>query len=96
MWDLLSYPDVSLLANHRAWLGCSYSGDECFETADDILVLDCDVPWIPTRWKPNEEARIFHIDVNPLKQNMPLFYINALQRHRADTIDCFNSAERMH
>ncbi|KAH7201143.1 acetolactate synthase [Fusarium oxysporum] len=64
--------DMSFPADHRGWLGCSYSGDKCFETADVILVLDCDVPWIPTRWKPNEEARVFHIDVDPLKQNMPL------------------------
>lgn len=48
-----------------------------------ILVLECDVPWIPTRCKPRDDAKIYHIDSDPLKQQMPVFYINALARYRA-------------
>jgi thiamine pyrophosphate-dependent acetolactate synthase large subunit-like protein len=50
-----------------------------------ILVLDCDVPWVNTQCKPQESAKVFHVDVDPLKQQMPVFYINALQRYRADS-----------
>ncbi|WP_298670602.1 thiamine pyrophosphate-requiring protein [uncultured Sphingomonas sp.] len=52
--------------------------------ADVVLVLDSDVPWIPTVSRPRDDARIFHIDVDPLKQSMPLWYIPAVQSFRAD------------
>ncbi|GJD65323.1 thiamine pyrophosphate-requiring protein [Methylobacterium frigidaeris] len=45
--------------------------------ADVILVVDSDVPWIPTVSKPADEARIFHIDIDPLKEQMPLWHIRA-------------------
>jgi thiamine pyrophosphate-dependent acetolactate synthase large subunit-like protein len=48
-------------------------------------VLDCDVPWIPTQCKPHSDALIFHIDIDPLKQQMPVFYISARHRYRADS-----------
>ncbi|HEV7716980.1 MAG TPA: thiamine pyrophosphate-requiring protein [Steroidobacteraceae bacterium] len=52
--------------------------------ADVILVVDSDVPWIPTINKPGADARIIHIDIDPLKQQMPLWYIGAEQVYRAD------------
>jgi acetolactate synthase-1/2/3 large subunit len=52
--------------------------------ADVILVLDSDVPWIPTVSRPSDRARIYHIDVDPLKQQMPLWYIAAKRVFRAD------------
>ncbi|HJS21676.1 MAG TPA: thiamine pyrophosphate-requiring protein [Steroidobacteraceae bacterium] len=52
--------------------------------ADVILIVDSDVPWIPTANRPAPEARIIHIDVDPLKQQMPLWYVGAHHVHRAD------------
>ena len=52
--------------------------------ADFILVVDSDVPWIPTVSKPSEKAAIAIIDVDPLKQSTPLWYIKARQCYRAD------------
>jgi acetolactate synthase I/II/III large subunit len=52
--------------------------------ADVVLVIDSDVPWIPTINKPARDAKIFHIDVDPLKQQMPLWYIGAERIYRAD------------
>ena len=52
--------------------------------ADVILVLDSDVPWIPVVNKPRPDASIFHIDIDPLKQQMPLWYIGARRSFRAD------------
>ena len=52
--------------------------------ADLVLVLDSDVPWIPAVSKPAAAARIWHIDVDPLKQQMPLWYIPARHVFRAD------------
>jgi acetolactate synthase-1/2/3 large subunit len=52
--------------------------------ADTILLLDSDVPWIPAVSRPSDGARIFHIDVDPLKQQMPLWHIKAEGAFRAD------------
>jgi len=52
--------------------------------ADVILIVDSDVPWIPAVSKPNDKARIFHIDVDPLKQQMPLWRFAAEGVFRAD------------
>jgi len=52
--------------------------------ADVILVIDSDVPWIPTVSKPSDGAAIYHLDVDPLKQSMPLWYIRARCSFQAD------------
>lgn len=79
-----SIGDVCFPANHPGWLGGKYAAHESIETADVILVLDCDVPWVPTQCRPRKDAIIIHIDVDPLKQNMPVFYIDAVGRWAAD------------
>lgn len=76
--------DMCFPSDHPGWLGMRYGADPAIESADFILVVDCDVPWIPVRCKPKPEAKIVHIDVDPLKQQMPVFYISALARFRAD------------
>jgi acetolactate synthase-1/2/3 large subunit len=52
--------------------------------ADLVLVLDSDVPWIPLFNKPSDSAKICHIDIDPLKERTPLWYIPAAQVFRAD------------
>jgi acetolactate synthase-1/2/3 large subunit len=52
--------------------------------ADVVLVLDSDVPWIPTVNHPAESASIYHIDVDPLKPSTPLWYIGAQRSFQAD------------
>jgi acetolactate synthase-1/2/3 large subunit len=54
------------------------------EEADVVLVLDSDVPWIPTITKPNGAAKIYHIDVDPLKEQMPLWYFPMQYSFQAD------------
>lgn len=76
--------DMCFPADHPAWLGLRYGVHDAIRTADVILVVDCDVPWIPTQCKPRSDAKIFHVDVDPLKQMMPVFYIPARHRYRAD------------
>jgi acetolactate synthase-1/2/3 large subunit len=53
--------------------------------ADVILLLDTDVPWIPMVNRPAREARIYQVDVDPLKESMPLWHIPLRRAFRADT-----------
>lgn len=66
-------------------MGLRFGVEPSIKTADVIIVIDCDVPWIPTQCKPKDTAKVFHIDVDPLKQQMPVFYVNAVKRYRADS-----------
>jgi thiamine pyrophosphate-dependent acetolactate synthase large subunit-like protein len=77
--------DMCFPADHRGWLGLRFGNDDSIKTADVIVVIDCDVPWINTQCHPSKSAKIFHIDVDPLKQQMPVFYIAAVSRYRADS-----------
>jgi acetolactate synthase-1/2/3 large subunit len=52
--------------------------------ADVVVVIDSDVPWIPMVNHPSEGAAIYHIDIDPLKESMPLWYIPATHVLRAD------------
>jgi thiamine pyrophosphate-dependent acetolactate synthase large subunit-like protein len=81
--------DLCFPFSHRASLGLRYGVDDSIRNADVIIVVDCDVPWIPTQCKPKPDAKIIHIDVDPLKQQMPVFYIPALARYRADACTSF-------
>ncbi|KAL5478961.1 hypothetical protein ACEPAI_2248 [Sanghuangporus weigelae] len=52
--------------------------------ADTILVIDSDIPYIPVLNKPRPDAKVFHIDVDVLKDNIGMFHINAQLRCKAD------------
>lgn len=77
--------DMCFPGDHPAWLGMRYGNHDAIRTADVILVIDCDVPWVPTQCKPSKSAKIIHIDVDPLKQQIPVFYVNSLATFRADS-----------
>ena len=74
-------------ASHPAHQGCQWNGggqSPALAEADVVLVIDSDVPWIPRENKPMKGAKIFHLDVDPLKEQMPLFYIPAQNRYKTD------------
>lgn len=77
--------DMCFPADHPGWLGMKYGVDSVIENADVFLILDCDVPWINKLCKPKASAKVFHLDVDPLKESMLVFYIDAQQRYRVDT-----------
>ncbi|KAI5783166.1 thiamine pyrophosphate enzyme, N-terminal TPP binding domain-containing protein [Peziza echinospora] len=75
--------DMSFPAGHCGSLGLAYGPHPWITNADVIIVLDCDVPWIPTQCKPTT-SDIWHLDVDPMKQQMPVFYISAKARFKTD------------
>ncbi|KAI9774498.1 MAG: hypothetical protein M1839_001686 [Geoglossum umbratile] len=84
--------DMCFPSTHRGWLGLRYGIHDAIPAADVILVIDCDVPWIDTYCHPNKAARVFHVDVDPLKQQMPVFYLAAERRYRAD---CYTALKQL-
>lgn len=77
--------DVCFPYTHRASLGVRIGKDKSIQDADAIVVIDCDVPWIPTQCTLRPDVKIVHIDVDPLKMNIPVHYIPAFRRYRADS-----------
>lgn len=80
---------------------CCYTGQQGNERmqnaalaeADLVIVLDSDVPWIPLFNRPSDKAKVVHIDVDPVKESMPLWYIPAAQVFRAD---CATALRQIH
>jgi acetolactate synthase-1/2/3 large subunit len=60
--------------------------------ADMILVIDSDVPWIPLLNKPRDDALIHHIDIDPLKHQMP---ISVMSRGRAYLADALTALQQI-
>jgi thiamine pyrophosphate-dependent acetolactate synthase large subunit-like protein len=86
IYDVLG-SDVCFPFSHRAFVGYSLGLDDCTRDADVILLLDCDVPWIPSRNPPSKDAKIYHIDIDPLKQQMSVYLFPAHGRWRADSYE---------
>jgi acetolactate synthase I/II/III large subunit len=61
---------VSLPAGHPCHLG--YDAAPYLADADAILVLECDVPWVPSLKAPGPECRVVHLGVDPLFQRYPI------------------------
>ncbi|MGH8261318.1 MAG: thiamine pyrophosphate-requiring protein [Steroidobacteraceae bacterium] len=78
----MNYPPGDPL--HQGWQWNEKRQHPALAEADTILVVDSDVPWIPQINRPSPHARILHIDTDPLKQQMPLWYIHARHAFRAD------------
>jgi acetolactate synthase-1/2/3 large subunit len=55
--------------------------------ADVILVIDSDVPWVGANSRPNEDCRIFYIDMDPIKEEIPLWHTPAESFFRADAFE---------
>ncbi len=53
--------------------------------ADVVLVIDCDLPWTPALTKPPKDCRVFYLDIDPLKEDIPVWYIPAERFMRADS-----------
>ena len=80
--NFVNFPTDHLL--HQGSQGNEKVQNPILDQADVILVIDSDVPWIPMINKPGAQARIYHIDVDPLKEQMPLWYIGSRRAFRAD------------
>jgi thiamine pyrophosphate-dependent acetolactate synthase large subunit-like protein len=77
--------DVCFPCTHPASEGFRLSSDECTKDADVVFLLDCDVPWIPSRNPPPKDTVIYHVDIDPLNQQIPVSFFPANGRWKADS-----------
>lgn len=88
----MNYP-----SNDPAWLGVQWSEphqNEALAEADFILVVESDVPWIPSVNRPHRNATIYQIDVDPLKERFPLWHVPARAYFRADAASVLAAINR--
>jgi acetolactate synthase-1/2/3 large subunit len=51
---------------------CGWDPHALLKEADVVLVVDCDVPWIPKEGAPKPDAKVIHIGPDPLFARYPL------------------------
>jgi acetolactate synthase I/II/III large subunit len=66
-------------------LFCGFDAAPFLSKADVILIFDHDVPYVPSRCRPQPEARIIHIDIDPSKENYPMWGFPVDMLIRADS-----------
>jgi acetolactate synthase I/II/III large subunit len=74
-------------ADHRLHWGYQWNTTEqnpLLAGADVVLVAGSDVPWIPASNRPAAHARVYVLDIDPIKEQMPLWHVPATRYARAD------------
>ncbi|HEY1795529.1 MAG TPA: thiamine pyrophosphate-requiring protein [Stellaceae bacterium] len=61
---------LNIPADHPCHLG--YEPNELIDTADAIIVVESDVPWVPSRKNPGPDCKIIHVGIDPLFSRYPI------------------------
>jgi acetolactate synthase-1/2/3 large subunit len=61
---------MCLPTDHPMHLG--YEPDPVLANADLVIVMECDVPWIPGKKSPPRDAKVIHLGVDPLFSAYPI------------------------
>lgn len=69
--------------DHPLHLG--FNAAELISEADVIIVIDSDIPWVPSISKPNKDCKVIYIDIDPIKTDIPLWHIPSEVSYRADS-----------
>lgn len=75
---------VNFPGDHSHHIG--YRRNTLVDEADLILTLDVDVPWIISKAAPRADARLFHLDCDPLKADMGFRHFSAERTWQADSL----------
>lgn len=78
-----SFPTTSYLHQGHQWNGGGQL--PALAEADVVLVIDADVPWIPAQSKPSPDAKVYHLDCDPLKESTTLWSLPCDKRWKVDS-----------
>lgn len=76
---------VNFPRDHPLHLG--YDPNPFIPEADVIIAIDTDVPWVATQVQPKEDCKVYYIDLDPIKEEIPLWHIPAMKNYRADAYE---------
>ena len=90
MCEKLAIPVVEMQQAYMNFPGdntlhLGFDSHSLIKDADVILVIDSDTPWIPAHACPNKDCRVFYLDVDPLKEDIPVWYIPSERFMKADS-----------
>ncbi len=69
----MNFPTTHPLSAGIEQIGGSRKANPYIADADVLLVIDYDTPYVPAEGLPRPEAKIVHIDIDPLTQGRPLW-----------------------
>jgi len=75
--------NMNFPSDHPLHLGHDPAG--FLREADLILIIDSNLPWIPAENQPNPKAKIYYLDIDPLKEATPLWYIPSHRFFKANS-----------
>lgn len=78
-----NFPTTSYLHQGHQWNGGGQL--QALAEADVILVIDSDVPWIGAQSRPRDDARVYHLDSDPLKDGTTLWSLPCEGRWKVDS-----------
>src|SRR5581483_812937 len=64
---------VNLVSTHPMSVRSQAHAQSLLKAADLVLIVDCDVPWIPRTTTPAPDCYVVQIDRDPIKADMPLW-----------------------
>ncbi|HSF48400.1 MAG TPA: thiamine pyrophosphate-requiring protein [Burkholderiales bacterium] len=64
----------------------TYRRNAVVEEADLILMIDVDVPWLSSKVQPAQGTKVFHIDVDPVKDKLSFWHFPAQRTYQADSL----------
>ena len=72
--ELLAIPVVGSVADYVNFPNNnSLAIPDPLPNADVVFVIDSDLPWIPSMFKPSESAKIIHLDIDPSHASYPFW-----------------------
>ena len=88
--DRLAIPVIEVGQNYMNFpydhpMHLGFESHTMIKDRDVILVIDCDMPWIPAAAQPGDGCRVFYLDIDPLKETIPLWYIPSERFMKADS-----------
>jgi len=75
---------VNIATDHRWCVPSAGAFGAALEGADLVLVVDCDVPWVPMHVEPAAACRVLQLDPDPTKASMPLWTFPVDRSFQAD------------
>ena len=70
---------------HRGWQFTTSEQNPLLAEADVVLIVDSDIPYIPSNNKPSPDAAIYVVDIDPLKYGMSLWHVPARRSAAANS-----------